>query len=173
MLESKIISDLQKITSDDFNDIPYTDRQILRDLLVRITERGFMSIEDLYANPIISTASNGPHATSSGSGESNFNLIPSTLNQPASCAQVIVAITKRHLKGYNMGRVLRLVRENLIECGLGPQSLLNRTLFIFTDYLDRRALYESRLDMQQHSLQGGLRYALLVWDGQSWRREYF
>lgn len=173
MLESKITRDLQKITDHDFNDIPDTARQILRDLLGRLIQRGFMNIEDLYANPIISTASTSPIVTSGGLGGSYFNLIPSSPNQPATCTPLLIAISKRHLPGFNMGRVLRLVREHLVECGTGTQPLLNRTLIIFTDHLDRRALFESRLDIQQHSLHGGLKYALVVWGGQSWRREYF
>ena len=171
MLDPKVSSDLQKITGDDFNDLPDQARQMLRDFLGLITKGGLMNIEDLYADPINATSS--PKTNNNGQVGGFFNLIPSSPNNPVSCSSVVVAVSKRHLPGYNMGRVLRLVREHLIECGTGTQSILNRTLLIFTDHLDRRSLYESRLDMKQHFIQGGLRYALLSWNGHSWTREYF
>jgi hypothetical protein len=171
MLDPKVSIDLQKITGDDFNDLPDQARQLLRDLLGRINKGGMMNIEDLCAGSINATSS--PKTTNNGLVGGFFNLIPSSPNNPVSCSSVVVAVSKRYLPGYNMGRVLRLVRGNLIACGTGTQSILNRTLLIFTDHLDRRSLYESRLDMEQHFIQGGLRYAILYWNGHSWTREYF
>lgn len=171
MLDPKVSSDLQKIASNDFNDLPDQARQLLRDFLVQITKEGQMNIDDLYTDPKNTTSN--PKSTNNAQVGSFFNLIPSSTSYHVLCSSLVVAVSKRNLPGYNMGRVLRLVRANLIACGSGTQSMPNRTLLIFTDQLDRRALYESKLDIQQHIVQCGLRYALLYWNGQIWSREHF
>jgi hypothetical protein len=67
--------------------------------------------------------------------------------------------------------VLRLLRQHLIHCGTGPAALFNRTAILVTDHWDRRLIYESGYDLHAHAQTGGLRTALLQWDGKNWYRQ--
>jgi hypothetical protein len=114
-----------------------------------------------------------------------INIIPPPPSLTGACAPVVLVIARKPGPGgvsarphgmhgrippINLAAALRLLRENLIGCGCGPQGMTQRVALILSDHWDRRTAYESRCDVAAHGQVAGLRHAALHWDGQRWWR---
>jgi hypothetical protein len=186
---------LHEIFRDGFDDLPDDAKQIILNIGRAVREGGYEVLREpreVLSRPLAPDglwgdedhnfwrdknsasvhSSRGTLRPARVSGPSSaINIIPPPRGVPGFCCPIVAAIAYGRRPPGGLAMVLRLLRQHLIHCGTGHAALFNRTAILVTNHWDRRLVYESEFDLRSHAQAGGLRTAILHWDGRRWWRQ--